>query len=223
MATSTINTNFITNAPGYVYLVDAPAVNPGVDLTFANVTIGYFAKFFLDGTKKTTLAAGLLPFANLTSSGISFKVTGDPLKFTNNFGQEATTGLKGFKAEGEFTLMDADAAHMVDLLSVNSGSKITIAAATGTPGQTIVPMGSVSKLKSYSLCYMYESPDAPGEWNSYLLPKVKVSPDFDISLSSDKNIELKVKFFAEADTWLRDSVTLKPVLALQHIATAIRQ
>lgn len=221
MATTTLNTNFLTNAPGYVYLLDAPTVNPGTDLVYANVVTGYYGKFFEDGLKKKAIKTGVSPWANLTSTGISCKISGDPLKFTNNFGQDAIPGLKSFKLEGEFSFADADAAHMVDALSVNSGSKITIAAAALQSGQTIVPLGSTLKLKAYSLCYVYESPEAPGEFNSILLPKVKISPDFDLSLSSDKMIELKVKFTAEMESWLRDPVTLKPILGLKHDATAV--
>lgn len=221
MSTTSINTNWHTNAPGSVYLLDAPAANPGSDLTFANVVKGYFGLFYLDGDKKTTMKGGVSPWANLLSSGISLKITGDPLEFTSNYGIKSIVAQKAVSVSGEFSFSDADAAHMMDCLSVAAGSKLTVAAATGTPGQTITPVG-LNKLKSYTLMYQYESATAPGEFNNILIPKVKIVPDFSLELSADKLIELKVKFTAEADAWCIDPVSLKPVQALYQEATAIR-
>ena len=221
MSTATINQTFQVNAPGYLYLLEAPATAPaGATGTYAQQVDGYYSMFFTSGHNKQGIKSGVSPFANLTSTGLSAKVVGEPLKWTDNFGLESTPVLKSTKLEGEFTLMDADAAHMVTALSVATASITTIAGATGTPGQTYVPMGSNSKLTSYTACFVYDSPEASGEVNSVLLPHVKISPDFDISLSADKLIELKVKFFAQPEAFLKDPETNRPVLGIWHTATS---
>jgi len=200
MALTTINAGFEKTGKGNLYLAAAPTTDPGGSTTILATITGYYAKFYADGTTRKTLTGGVLPWANLDSSGLNVKIKQNTVEVDPNNGSKHPIGIIDTEMSGEITFLDCDPAHLADAFSCTAAELQAFAAASGKAGRKTVLLGGQSILLKYTALYRMPSL-ITGEYDHWLFPRIVISPDIDLKLSKKDAISCKLRFTAQPDIY----------------------
>jgi hypothetical protein len=192
MAVASVDTSFVRAGTGNLFILDAPTSAPATG-TLAQVIDAYFGLFCADPVAKKALKGGVVPYANLTAEGVTFKVTPTTLEIDLNNAPKVKllTGIDTAEVEFEFT--DGDAAHLADAFGLNAADIVSVSASAGKAGRKLACMGSGSNYKQVTALYRMPSVKVPGEYDHFLYPLCRMVPEIDIKMSKTGAYKVKVK------------------------------
>lgn len=213
MALTTINNSYKRVGPGQLYLAAAPITDPGA-ATVASTTDGYYALFFgLGKAAKKTLSAGILPWGNLTSSGISLKIKPSTVDFDPNNGPKRTI-VTGFEeASVEFEFFDLNPAHLVDMFGSQASDLIAVAAGSGIAGRKIAVVGPSANNASFTVLYRMPDPVLAGEFWHILIPCANIIGELDLKMSKKDALQGKITMSLDGSPFMNNAQGF-PVVAI---------
>ena len=211
MALTSINRLFERPGRVEVFLALAPTVDPLTTPTGVAATdnplrlIEYYKYFYSDGSARKALKAGVVPWANIDSDGVTVKIKATPIKVDPNSGSEHTIGFADFPSSLEFPILDFDAAHFADLIGARAEDKITTAPAAGVAGRLSVLFGATKlPTKVVALCRM-PSILVPGEYDHKLFFRAALEVDSEEKFQKKSPVSTKVMLTCQNDVFMVDS------------------
>lgn len=214
MALTVVNTSFKRVGSGQLFLAPAPTADPGT-ATVPTTTDGYYALFYGAGGKaaKKTLTGGIVPWGNLTASGMSLKITPSTVEFDQNVGtkKKVVTGIE--EATVEFEYFDLTPAHLVDMFGSQAADLIAVASAVGVAGRKIAILGPNANNALYTAMYRMPDPVLAGEFWHWLFPAGNIIGTLDLKLSKKDTYQGKVTMSLEGSPFMNNAQGF-PVVAV---------
>jgi len=225
MALTTILNSYKRVGPGQLYLAAAPTSDPGT-ATVASTTDGYYALFYGSGAApagkvaKKQLTGGILPWGNLTASGMNLKIKPSTVDFDPNNGpkKKIVTGIE--EAMVEFEFFDLNPAHLVDMFGSQAADLIAVAATTNVAGRKIAIIGPNANNASYVAMYRIPDPVLSGEYWHWLFPAANIIGELDLKLSKKDTLQAKITMSLDGSPFMNNAQGF-PVVAVTDAPDAV--
>lgn len=163
-------------------------------------------------------------WALLDSNGVNFKYKADTIMVdTNNLGKiPAGYGPPEITIEGN--CVDADAAHMKDILSSTSGEILGTSAAAGVYGSSAVAFGSARRVAYYGAIIRWLSPTVTTgtatAWDHIVIPRLAINPEMDLKFNRKDATLAKFAFMVLPDATIVSPDSTAAVAGFYDSATA---
>lgn len=211
MALTSVNRLFERPGRVEVFLALAPTADPlasptGVAATDNPLRLAeYYKYFYADAAARKALKAGVVPYANIDSDGVTVKIKANPIETDPQNMSKHTIGIADFETSIEFPILDGDAAHWADLTGARAEDKVSTAAAAGVAGRLSVLFGATkTPLRVVALLRM-PSVLVPGEYDNKIFFRSVMTLDSDEKYQKKSAVNTKVLLSCQNDVFMVDS------------------
>lgn len=226
MALTKVNRLFERPGRVEIFLALAPTTDPlaaptGVAATDNPLRLkALYELFYTDGLIRNGLKAGVSPWANVEASGITVKTKGNPVEVDPNSGAKHVIGYADFEQSIDFSIIDADVAHLADVTSARSQDRIATAAATGTAGRDTLLLGGVKTPQLVVALLRMPSVLVPGEYDNRLAFRAAFTLESEEKFSKKDAVVVKVGLSVRPDAFMVDADGTGYMAALDNAIAA---
>lgn len=223
MALSSVNRSFEKTGRGEFFLAPMPLATVFTScVTMSDFAKKYFEQFYTTGTGDTlkVLAAGVKPYASLTSNGIKVKVKENEIESDPNSSPKHAAGIQDTEITAEIEVIDFTPQKMAELANCSPEELISQAAATGKAARIQACIGGQSTLVHYVGMYRSPSVLVPGEFDHILIPNLTSTLDGDLDFNKKSVVNAKAKLTALPELYGMVNAAGFPEQMIYDIATA---